>query len=257
MEGPQQLPGGTEAGRCALPRRAQLAPVVRCLEPAPRCIAAHSLRGPPPPPGACSSPTATKRLQRTRSQATCWSLTAAWCPWRWCPRRAPTWWLAWWTRVSQPAGAAGCASSLPSCIAPACLQACCLLGRAPRLALCCSSACGGLACLLAPALHGFEPCPRQPCRHPAAPGAGLILSRANLVFRRGGRTVRARNAHLPVISTKVCKGAGSGCPVLHAGLYAVEPRLARDTCSGTCRAVRHNCLVCPCPACSWPSAAPP
>ena len=32
---------------------------------------------------------------------------------------------------------------------------------------------------------------------------GLILSRANLVLRRAGRTVRARNAHLPVISAKV------------------------------------------------------
>ena len=31
---------------------------------------------------------------------------------------------------------------------------------------------------------------------------GLILSRANLVLRRAGRTVRARNAHLPVISAK-------------------------------------------------------
>ncbi|EFN58575.1 hypothetical protein CHLNCDRAFT_34199 [Chlorella variabilis] len=31
---------------------------------------------------------------------------------------------------------------------------------------------------------------------------GLILSRANLVFRRMGKTVRARNAHLPVISAK-------------------------------------------------------
>ncbi|KAL4457632.1 hypothetical protein ABPG75_012497 [Micractinium tetrahymenae] len=31
---------------------------------------------------------------------------------------------------------------------------------------------------------------------------GLILSRANLVFRRAGRTVRARNSHLPVISAK-------------------------------------------------------
>jgi pyruvate kinase len=31
---------------------------------------------------------------------------------------------------------------------------------------------------------------------------GLILSRANLVLRRRGKTVRARNAHLPVISAK-------------------------------------------------------
>lgn len=32
---------------------------------------------------------------------------------------------------------------------------------------------------------------------------GLILSRANLTFQRGGRIVRARNAMLPVLSSKV------------------------------------------------------
>jgi hypothetical protein len=32
---------------------------------------------------------------------------------------------------------------------------------------------------------------------------GLVLSRANLVIKRMGSTVRARNAHLPVISAKV------------------------------------------------------
>ena len=32
---------------------------------------------------------------------------------------------------------------------------------------------------------------------------GLILSRANLTFQRDGRIVRARNAMLPVLSSKV------------------------------------------------------
>lgn len=32
---------------------------------------------------------------------------------------------------------------------------------------------------------------------------GIILSRANLTFRRDGRTVRARNSMLPVLSSKV------------------------------------------------------
>lgn len=33
---------------------------------------------------------------------------------------------------------------------------------------------------------------------------GIILSRANLTFRRGGGIVRAHNAMLPIISSKVC-----------------------------------------------------
>lgn len=33
---------------------------------------------------------------------------------------------------------------------------------------------------------------------------GIILSRANLTFRRDGQTVRARNSMLPVLSSKVC-----------------------------------------------------
>ncbi len=32
---------------------------------------------------------------------------------------------------------------------------------------------------------------------------GLILSRANLTFRRGGKTLRASNSMLPVVSSKV------------------------------------------------------
>ncbi len=33
---------------------------------------------------------------------------------------------------------------------------------------------------------------------------GIILSRANLTFRRNGTIVRARNSMLPVLSSKVC-----------------------------------------------------
>lgn len=33
---------------------------------------------------------------------------------------------------------------------------------------------------------------------------GIILSRANLTFRRDGVIVRARNSMLPVLSSKVC-----------------------------------------------------
>lgn len=33
---------------------------------------------------------------------------------------------------------------------------------------------------------------------------GIILSRANLTFRRDGHIVRARNSMLPVLSSKVC-----------------------------------------------------
>ena len=36
---------------------------------------------------------------------------------------------------------------------------------------------------------------------------GLILSRANLTFRREGEIIRARNAMLPVLSSKVSAGA--------------------------------------------------
>ena len=36
---------------------------------------------------------------------------------------------------------------------------------------------------------------------------GLILSRANLTFRRGGEIIRARNAMLPVLSSKVSADA--------------------------------------------------
>lgn len=65
---------------------------------------------------------------------------------------------------------------------------------------------------------------------PPAPRAGLILSRANLVFRRGGRTVRARNAHLPVISTKArrwMRAAGcAGRAPLNA-LHALPGRVPR------------------------------
>lgn len=32
---------------------------------------------------------------------------------------------------------------------------------------------------------------------------GIILSRANLTFRRGGKILRGRNAMLPVLSSKV------------------------------------------------------
>ena len=34
---------------------------------------------------------------------------------------------------------------------------------------------------------------------------GIILSRANLTFQRDGTIVRARNAMLPVLSSKVCR----------------------------------------------------
>ena len=45
---------------------------------------------------------------------------------------------------------------------------------------------------------------------------GLILSRANLTFQRGGRIVRARNAMLPVLSSKVTNAAPccGSCPML-------------------------------------------
>lgn len=33
---------------------------------------------------------------------------------------------------------------------------------------------------------------------------GILLSRANLTFRRNGRLVRARNSMLPVLSSKAC-----------------------------------------------------
>ena len=35
---------------------------------------------------------------------------------------------------------------------------------------------------------------------------GIVLSRANLTFRRNGGLVRARNSMLPVLSSKVCAG---------------------------------------------------
>jgi hypothetical protein len=57
---------------------------------------------------------------------------------------------------------------------------------------------------------------------------GLILSRANLVLRRRGKTVRARNAHLPVISAKV-RTAGLGrasCCARHAAFGRQRARLA-------------------------------
>lgn len=34
---------------------------------------------------------------------------------------------------------------------------------------------------------------------------GIILSRANLTFKRNGQIVRARNSMLPVLSSKVCQ----------------------------------------------------
>ena len=40
---------------------------------------------------------------------------------------------------------------------------------------------------------------------------GLILSRANLTFRRGGEIIRARNAMLPVLSSKVRSDATVEC----------------------------------------------
>lgn len=42
---------------------------------------------------------------------------------------------------------------------------------------------------------------------------GLILSRANLTFQRDGRIVRARNAMLPVLSSKVTHEAPCPCTV--------------------------------------------
>ena len=33
---------------------------------------------------------------------------------------------------------------------------------------------------------------------------GIILSRANLTFKRNGRLLRARNSMLPVLSSKAC-----------------------------------------------------
>ena len=38
---------------------------------------------------------------------------------------------------------------------------------------------------------------------------GIILSRANLTFRRGGAVIRARNSMLPVLSSKARRGQGS------------------------------------------------
>lgn len=35
---------------------------------------------------------------------------------------------------------------------------------------------------------------------------GIILSRANLTFRRGGAVIRARNSMLPVLSSKARRG---------------------------------------------------
>lgn len=36
---------------------------------------------------------------------------------------------------------------------------------------------------------------------------GILLSRANLTFRRNGRLVRARNSMLPVLSSKACSAS--------------------------------------------------
>lgn len=44
---------------------------------------------------------------------------------------------------------------------------------------------------------------------------GIILSRANLTFRRDGVIVRARNSMLPVLSSKVCRlFTGHSLPVI-------------------------------------------
>lgn len=47
---------------------------------------------------------------------------------------------------------------------------------------------------------------------------GLILSRANLTFRRGGEIIRARNAMLPVLSSKVRAGAKVESAAANLGL---------------------------------------
>ena len=45
---------------------------------------------------------------------------------------------------------------------------------------------------------------------------GIILSRANLTFRRDGLIVRARNSMLPVLSSKVCERSVASCACLLA-----------------------------------------
>ena len=47
---------------------------------------------------------------------------------------------------------------------------------------------------------------------------GLILSRANLTFRREGEIIRARNAMLPVLSSKVSAGAKKKIALAAVGL---------------------------------------
>lgn len=48
---------------------------------------------------------------------------------------------------------------------------------------------------------------------------GIILSRANLTFRRNGSIIRGRNAMLPVLSSKVLlRDGSSGC-----GLLSLQP----------------------------------
>lgn len=66
---------------------------------------------------------------------------------------------------------------------------------------------------------------------------GIILSRANLTFRRDGVIVRARNSMLPVLSSKVCS--------LYFGLnlYEIMPsaHCAYTSCLFICQC--HVCIV--------------
>ncbi len=71
--------------------------------------------------------------------------------------------------------------------------------------------------------------------------AGLILSRANLVFRRNGRTVRARNAHLPVISAKVGLAGAPWVQPGCSGLLAGTPGVLSD--SAISRMLAFKCLA--------------
>ena len=55
---------------------------------------------------------------------------------------------------------------------------------------------------------------------------GIILSRANLTFKRNGRLLRARNSMLPVLSSKAC--ACRPCPPGPEHFNGIWPELGFD-----------------------------
>ena len=55
---------------------------------------------------------------------------------------------------------------------------------------------------------------------------GIILSRANLTFKRNGRLLRARNSMLPVLSSKAC--AFHPCPPGPQPCFDVNPEMGFD-----------------------------